>query len=124
MARDLDFALDIVGIPIQRDEHGLALSSRNAYLTDAERHAALALPRALGEAARRIEKGADIAATLDRARTYLADHGFGPIDYVALCDPDTLEAMDVLDRPGRLLAAAKLGGTRLIDNLPVLFSAR
>lgn len=119
MARDLDFPLDIIGVPIQRDEHGLALSSRNAYLTDEERQQALALPRALGEAARRIVKGADVAQTLTHACDQLTAHGFGPIDYVALCDPDTLQPLDRLDRPGRLLAAAKLGRTRLIDNLAV-----
>lgn len=119
MARDLDFPLDIIGVPIQRDEHGLALSSRNAYLTDEERQQALALPRALGEAARRIVKGADVAQTLSHACDQLTAHGFGPIDYVALCDPDTLQPLDRLDRPGRLLAAAKLGRTRLIDNLAV-----
>jgi len=119
MARDLDFPLDIIGVPIQRDEHGLALSSRNAYLTDEERQKALALPRALGEAARRIAKGADVAQALAHACEQLTAHGFGPIDYVALCDPDTLQPLDRLDRPGRLLAAAKLGRTRLIDNLAV-----
>lgn len=119
MARDLDFPLDIIGVPIQRDEHGLALSSRNAYLTDEERQQALALPRTLGEAARRIAKGADVAQTLSHACDQLTAHGFGPIDYVALCDPDTLQPLDRLDRPGRLLAAAKLGRTRLIDNLAV-----
>jgi len=119
MARDLDFPLDIIGVRIQRDEHGLALSSRNAYLTDEERQQALALPRALGEAARRIAKGADVAQALAHASDQLTAHGFGPIDYVSLCDPDTLQPLDRLDRPGRLLAAAKLGRTRLIDNLAV-----
>lgn len=119
MVRDLDVPVEIVGLPTQRDEDGLALSSRNAYLTDEERKAAHLLPRALGEAARRIEKGDDVAAALEKARAMLAAGGFDPIDYVALCDAVTLEAMEALDRPARLLAAARMGRTRLIDNIAV-----
>lgn len=119
MAADLDMGIDIVGIPTQRAEDGLALSSRNAYLTDAERKAALALPRVLGEALRQIVKGEPVAGALAKAVATLAAHGFDPIDYVVLCDAATLESMDVLDRPARLLAAAKLGRTRLIDNISV-----
>ncbi|MDB5687099.1 MAG: pantoate--beta-alanine ligase, partial [Rhizorhabdus sp.] len=84
-----------------------------------ERITARALPRALGEAASSIARGADVAASLETARRKLADAGFDPIDYVALCDAATLEPVDRLDGPARLLAAAKLGRTRLIDNLPV-----
>ncbi|MEJ7927009.1 pantoate--beta-alanine ligase [Sphingobium sp. AN641] len=119
LVADLDMAIEIVGMPTQRAQDGLALSSRNAYLTDEERKAALALPRALGEAARQIEKGASVEAALAKAVATLANHGFGPIDYVTLCDAATLEPMTVLDRPARLLGAAKLGTTRLIDNIAV-----
>lgn len=112
--------VEIVGIPTQRDADGLALSSRNAYLSDEERLAARALPRALGEAAQALIDGAGVAETLEKARSRLAAAGFGPIDYVALHDAETLAPMTVLDRPARLLAAAKLGHTRLIDNLPVI----
>src|SRR3546814_7930404 len=76
MARDLDFDIDIVGVPTQRDTDGLALSSRNAYLTDPERKAAHALPRALGQAAARIEKGGDIADALNKAIAALNAAGF------------------------------------------------
>ncbi|HEY5711019.1 MAG TPA: pantoate--beta-alanine ligase [Allosphingosinicella sp.] len=119
MTRDLDLAIDIVAVATMRDGDGLALSSRNAYLSEEEREAALALPRALGEAAKAISGGAPVAGALDNARARLADAGFGPIDYVAFCDPDTLQPLATADRPGRLLAAAFIGTTRLIDNLAV-----
>ncbi len=120
MARDLDMPIDIAGVPTQRDADGLALSSRNAYLTDEERKAARALPRTLGEAARALGEGEAVPDVLARAAERLADAGFSPIDYVALCDADTLVPLAILDRPARLFAAARIGRTRLIDNLPVL----
>ena len=111
--------IEIVGIPTWRDADGLALSSRNAYLSEEERTAARALPRALGEAAAAIEAGGDVAEALDKAKARLEAAGFDPVDYVALHDAETLAPMAVLDRPARLLAAARMGRTRLIDNLPV-----
>lgn len=119
MVADLNLPIEIVGLSTQRAEDGLALSSRNAYLTDDERKAALALPRALGEAARQIEKGSTVEAAIAKAIAMLAAHGFDPIDYVTLCDAVTLEPMTVLDRPARLLGAARMGQTRLIDNIAV-----
>jgi pantoate--beta-alanine ligase len=119
MARDLDLGIEIAGIPTQRDEDGVALSSRNIYLTEQEREAARALPRALGIAARDILGGAPVASAIEKAEGALIRAGFDPIDYVALCDAETLQPVTTLDRPARLLAAASLGGTRLIDNLPV-----
>ncbi|HEV2815640.1 MAG TPA: pantoate--beta-alanine ligase [Allosphingosinicella sp.] len=119
MVRELDLPVEIVGVPTQRDADGLALSSRNAYLTDDERLSARILPRALGDAARAIEAGGDVAEALERARARLAEAGFDPIDYVDLRDAETLAPVARLDRPARLLAAAKIGRTRLIDNLPV-----
>ena len=119
LAADLDLGVRIIGVPTQRDADGLALSSRNAYLSKDERRAARALPRALVEAAQAMGHGADVAAALAQARQTLAAAGFDPIDYVELCDPDTLRPLRVLNGPARLLAAAKLGGTRLIDNLAV-----
>jgi pantoate--beta-alanine ligase len=119
LVADLDMGIEIVGVPTQRDDDGLALSSRNAYLSPEERSAALALPRALGEAKTAIEGGGDVAKALAAAVTRLAKAGFDPIDYVALVDADTLDPIDKLDGPARLLAAAKLGRTRLIDNLAV-----
>lgn len=119
MVADLDMGIEIVGMPTQRAEDGLALSSRNAYLSETERRAALALPRALGEAKRQMEKGEPVEDALTRAVAALSAQGFDPVDYVALCDAATLEPMTRLDRPARLLGAARLGKTRLIDNIAV-----
>jgi pantoate--beta-alanine ligase len=119
LVESLALPIEIVGIPTQRDADGLALSSRNAYLSEEERTAARALPRALGEAAASIQAGGDVAEALDKARARLEAAGFDPIDYVALHDAETLAPMTELDRPARLLAAARMGRTRLIDNLPV-----
>lgn len=117
MAADLDMEVEIAGIPTQRDDDGLALSSRNAYLAPDDRAAAVALPRALGVAAAAIEKGGDVNAALASARDSLSDAGF-TVDYVELVDAETLEK-GVPERSSRLLAAARIGGTRLIDNIAV-----
>ena len=119
MVRDLDLPVGIVGVPTQRDVDGVALSSRNAYLSSDERVAARVLPRALLEAARSLRDGEAAEAVLERARAQLRDAGFDPIDYVALVDAETLVPAGDLARPRRLLAAAKLGRTRLIDNVAV-----
>jgi pantoate--beta-alanine ligase len=119
MVRERGLPVEIVGVPTQRDADGLALSSRNAYLTDEERQSARALPRALGEAAAAIQRGGDVAGALAAATERLAKAGFDPIDYVELCDAETLAPVTSLARPARLLAAARLGRTRLIDNLAV-----
>ena len=118
MATDLDFGLEIVGVPTQRDDDGLALSSRNIYLDEEERAKAVALPRALGIAARAIARGDDADAALSDAATSLTGAGF-VVDYVALVDAETLMPHPAADRPRRLLAAARMGQTRLIDNIAV-----
>jgi pantoate--beta-alanine ligase len=119
MTLDLDLPVRIVGVPTQRDADGLALSSRNAYLSAEERRAARALPRSLVEAGQRIREGADVASALEEARERLIGAGFFSIDYLELRDASTLESMASLDRPARILVAARLGRTRLIDNLAV-----
>ena len=118
MVADLDIATEIVGVPTQRDDDGLALSSRNIYLLPDERDKAVALPRALGVAARAITRGDDPARAVGDARASLEAAGFA-VDYVALVDAETLDESTAADRPRRLLAAARLGTTRLIDNVPV-----
>lgn len=117
MVADLDFDIDVRGVPTQRDDDGLALSSRNAYLAPEDRAAAVALPRALGVAVRGIEKGDDPATALATARASLEAAGF-EVDYVELVDADSLGA-PVAGQPRRLLAAARIAGTRLIDNVAV-----
>jgi len=120
MVADLDFPIEIVGVPTEREEDGVALSSRNVYLTAEERTQARALPRALGAAAAAIEGGGDVADALAKAETALIEGGFQSIDYVALCDAVTLQPVSELSRPARLLAAARIGAARLIDNVPVM----
>jgi pantoate--beta-alanine ligase len=119
MARDLDFAVDILGAPIARDADGLALSSRNAYLSPEQRAAATAFPAALKAAAAAIAGGADVDAALAKAQGDILAGGFDSVDYVALADADSLDRLTEFRRPARLLAAARIGKTRLIDNLPV-----
>jgi pantoate--beta-alanine ligase len=116
--RDLDMPIEIIGCPIVRDADGLALSSRNAYLSKVERKAAVALPRALNAARDAIVKHHAVDAALAEGSAALLTAGFGTVDYFALADAQTLEPVASLTgRPLRLLAAAKIGKTRLIDNL-------
>ena len=120
MARDFDFALDIIGVPIVRDADGLALSSRNAYLSEAERAAAVALPRALLKAAGDIRVGEDVSGIIAAAIASITAAGYSSVDYFALADATTLEELSEYEgRPARLLAAARIGKTRLIDNVPI-----
>lgn len=118
LVADLDFPIEIVGVPTQRDDDGLALSSRNIYLDDEERAKAVALPRALGVAARAIARGAAPAEVLAEAQNSLVAAGF-TVDYVTLVDAETLSEAPAADRPLRLLAAARMGQTRLIDNIAI-----
>lgn len=118
--RDLDINVEIVGVPIVRDSDGLALSSRNAYLSAQERAAALALPQALQKARDSILAGGHIELILATATDDILAAGFSNVDYFALADAQTLQPVTTLTgRPARLLAAAKIGKTRLIDNLAV-----
>lgn len=119
MVRDLDLTVEIVGVATQRDADGLALSSRNAYLSAEQRIDARTLPRVLGETAQAMLEGADVAGALDAAYAKLSSAGFTQIDYIALCDAETLQPIRALNHPARLLAAARIGTTRLIDNIAV-----
>jgi pantoate--beta-alanine ligase len=119
MNADLDIGVDVMGVPTVREADGLALSSRNAYLTAEERATAVVLPIAMAEAKSAIEGGADVATSLDTVRTALLSAGFQTPDYVTLAGAEDLAEMTALDRPARLLVAARLGKARLIDNIPV-----
>jgi pantoate--beta-alanine ligase len=119
MVADLDLPVRIHAGPTVRDADGLALSSRNAYLSAADRASAVALPRALVRAATALGAGGPVGEVLAEARAAVLAGGFSAVDYLALVDPDTLAPIAALDRPGRLLAAARIGGVRLLDNLAV-----
>jgi pantoate--beta-alanine ligase len=117
MARDLCMGVEVVGMPIVREADGLALSSRNAYLSPDERGSALALSRSLFEARDAVARGErDAAALAARARATLAAAGVR-VDYVELVDPATLAPVAVAAPGTVMLLAAFLGRTRLIDNL-------
>lgn len=124
MATDLNFPAEIVGVPTVRESDGLALSSRNRYLSDADRPAALALSRALFAGRDAVQAGPD--AVRAAARTVLEQTGDGgpAVDYLALVDPvDFTEAPPGHTGPAILAVAAKVGTTRLIDNIPLEFGA-
>ena len=119
MTADLGLPVAVHGYPTVRESDGLALSSRNARLSPDERVRALALPNALLTAHDEILAGRSVGEAIEAAKRALADAGFDPIDYVALVDGASLEPIHEA-RPGaRLIAAANIGGTRLIDNLRV-----
>ncbi len=124
MARDLNlmqpFADDIVGVETVREADGLAMSSRNRYLSPEDRAAAAKLPREMREAIARIEDGQDIRPTLAALEDALVSGGFASVDYADLADAASLERLGELGKnPARLLVAARIGSTRLIDNMAV-----
>ncbi|MGB0748069.1 MAG: pantoate--beta-alanine ligase [Magnetospiraceae bacterium] len=118
LVQDLDIPTEIIGVPTVREPDGLALSSRNAYLTPTERQAAPTLQQTLLEVARRFQAG-DSPADLEAwGMDQLQKVGFGTVDYISLRDAATLEPVSAPgDRPARVLAAAWLGKARLIDNV-------
>jgi len=118
MVRDLGLPVQIVGVPTLRDGDGLALSSRNAYLDPEQRKVAIRLNVILKDAAARARQG-DLRAAEAWAVETLQESGFDSVDYVAIRDAGTLAPVTSLGRPARILAAAKVGKTRLIDNFPI-----
>lgn len=120
MVRDLDMPVQIIGLATARDGHGLALSSRNAYLSEAELQTARRLNGVLAEAGAKAAQGGSVADAEAWAEAALKAAGFDTIDYVAIRRADDLSPFDGgLDGPARILAAAKIGRTRLIDNMAV-----
>jgi pantoate--beta-alanine ligase len=118
--RDLDIPTRIVGVPTVRDANGLALSSRNRYLSSSERAMAIALPRTLETMARRLVKAhGEVADAVVWGRQQLEDAGFARIDYVEVCDAETLQPVTEVKGACRVFAAAWIGRTRLIDNMPI-----
>ncbi|WP_144097755.1 pantoate--beta-alanine ligase [Croceicoccus sediminis] len=123
MARDLDLYAPmpaaIIGVPIVREKDGLAMSSRNAYLSPGQRAAAAVLPGAMRDAIEKLAIGDPAAGVLEELKARLLSGGFDSIDYAELRDAASIE---LLDEPGddtRLFVAARIGGTRLIDNMAV-----
>jgi pantoate--beta-alanine ligase len=119
MVRDLRLPIEIPGGTIVREADGLAMSSRNAYLSAEERTIAAQLNVVLREVARRVQTGQSIASAESFGRDALLRHGFNSVDYVAVCDAETLAPISKLERAARVLAATKIGTTRLIDNMAV-----
>lgn len=117
MAADLDLGVKVIGVQTVRERDGLAMSSRNIYLSAEQRVAAPALYRIMKQTAKRLQGGDDLDACLSVGRSLIADAGF-VLDYFEARHAETLEPLDsVKDGPARLLVAARLGKTRLIDNV-------
>ena len=117
LVADLSLAIEIVGLPTVREPDGLAMSSRNAYLSQTERRRALSISRGLFSARDRAAAGErDARALVDGARAAL---DVDRLDYLELCDVATLVPLVQLDRPAVLLVAAFVGRTRLIDNIQI-----
>jgi len=117
MVRDLNFELEIAVCPIVREADGLALSSRNAYLSPEERRRALALSKALRQVEHSFHNGErDATVLIATGRAYFAEQPEVRLDYFELVDPDTLDPVDKVSRPALVAVAAYVGSTRLIDN--------
>jgi len=117
MAQDLNMDITIVGVPIVREPDGLAMSSRNTYLTPEQRRSALALYESLKLARERVARGiTDATSIIEEVTAFIGSHAQTKTDYVAVVDPQTLEAVDRIDSPSLLAVAVWVGKTRLIDN--------
>ena len=119
LVRDLALPVTIIGAPTLRESDGLAMSSRNAYLSTDERKIAGVLNRILKDAIAQAQTTGDLRAAEALAIEALWAAGFSHVDYVAIRDAENLDHITQLDRPARILAAAKVGKTRLIDNMAV-----
>lgn len=120
MVSNLGINVEIIGLPTVREGDGLAMSSRNRYLTQPQRQIATRLNQVLRHSAYVLKhEQRPINETLEKAGRLLIDAGFRQIDYIALCDPETLQPLTEYQPNARLLAAAWLGSTRLIDNIAV-----
>ncbi len=116
---DLGLGVAILGHQTVREADGLAMSSRNALLSAENRAKAVALPAALQEAGKEIAAGGAVRPALERAMAVLSSADFSTVDYLALVDSRSLEPLEKAREPMRLIAAASIGGVRLIDNMPV-----
>jgi pantoate--beta-alanine ligase len=124
MVADLALPVEIAGCDTVRDADGLALSSRNVYLSADQRRTALAFPDALRAAADQVAAGVADVATVEASMRDTVEAAGMTVDYLAIVDPDTLEPLFVVDRPARAIGAVRIGTVRLIDNLAVCPPAR
>jgi len=119
LVRDLDIPVRIQGVPTVREADGLALSSRNAYLSAEERAIAPAIHRTLSAMAEALRGGADSASQEAWGKAQLLEAGFASVDYLEVRSAEGLAPLQTVDRPARILVAARLGKARLLDNIPV-----
>jgi pantoate--beta-alanine ligase len=118
MARDLDLGVRVVGAPIMRERDGLAMSSRNVYLSPEEREAAPSLYRSMKETVKRLRAGDGLDASIAAGSKLIEAAGF-KLDYLEARHAETLAPITSLDAPARLLVAARIGTTRLLDNIKI-----
>jgi pantoate--beta-alanine ligase len=118
MVRDLNFDIEVVGAPTVRESGGLAMSSRNTYLTPDQRISALSLNKSLQKAQSLVENGLkDADKIIDTAAELIRPHPETEIDYITICDPETLDDMKTIDKPALMALAVNIGKARLIDNM-------
>jgi pantoate--beta-alanine ligase len=120
MVRDLNIPVAIVAVPTIREADGLAMSSRNRYLSPAQRKMASALPQVMHDTVTELRAGLVASPILANAKGRLHKAGFDSVDYLELCDEATLQPIPIARAPSRLFVAAYMGATRLIDNWPVI----
>lgn len=118
MVRDLNLDIEVIGAPTVRESGGLAMSSRNTYLTPDQRISALSLNKSLQKAQRLVENGLkDADKIINTAAELIRSHPETEIDYITICDPETLDDMKTIDKPALMALAVKIGKARLIDNM-------
>ena len=118
MVRDLNLDIEVIGAPTVRESGGLAMSSRNTYLTPDQRISALSLNKSLQKAQTLVENGLkDADKIIDTAAELIRSHPETEIDYITICDPETLDDMKTIDKPALMALAVKIGKARLIDNM-------
>jgi pantoate--beta-alanine ligase len=118
LVKDFNFGIEIVAGPTVREADGLAMSSRNAYLKDDQRAAALSLYQALKQSQAAVQSGArDAAEIIAAANRHITSFDQTTVDYIVIVDPETLEDLTRVDQPARMALAVKVGSTRLIDNI-------
>lgn len=119
MVEDINLPIEIIGVETKREADGLAMSSRNAYLSHEDRRAAASIPRALDAAKEAARNSAAASAIIEKAKKIIEKEPQAVIEYIRVCDPESLMELDHIEKNARLLVAVRIGGTRLIDNCPL-----